>query len=330
MISDLDTIVQLFAAIYTTLAIDIQFFQRFWSQAYYHTVTQIVKEYGFCNSSKHQNAFEIHIKENADLLEKNSRKRGVFMFLFCLILLIYSAFEESEDYLHISFFSIFSLLIVPFCHYLLKKWNYIILLLLVLLFILIIPYQTSLEGYIPIIKNLSNVTFTKTIIIVTLIYPITWQLFSNWLYSIIYQKYLVEILNKEADDYQAAFKAISSGKRELLPDTYESTIVSIHFQDDNSADMPITELNKTLDNRLKEACKQPHFMTLIRYIRKKANEIKPIKDDDLLVKDINNSVVTEIPIPNSNENETHPNISTTIHSHNPKNYRPRKMQRKKR
>ncbi len=50
--NELDTITQLFAAIYVTLAVDIQFFQRFWSQTYYRTVTKIVAKYNFSKSTK--------------------------------------------------------------------------------------------------------------------------------------------------------------------------------------------------------------------------------------------------------------------------------------
>lgn len=104
--NDLDTITQLFAAIYITLAVDIQFFQRFWSQTYYHTVTKIIDKYNFNKSSKLQQELLSDIKQQATSWETSSRKRGILMFGFCLAVLIYATFEtptgSNDTYIRVS------------------------------------------------------------------------------------------------------------------------------------------------------------------------------------------------------------------------------------
>lgn len=88
MIQDIDTIVQLFAAIYLTLSIDVQFIQRFWSQSYLRTIDDIIDNYKFWSNAKAKDDFMSQITQDASGLEDSSRQRGAFMFVFCLVILI--------------------------------------------------------------------------------------------------------------------------------------------------------------------------------------------------------------------------------------------------
>ena len=126
--NDLDTITQLFAAIYITLAVDIQFFQRFWSQTYYRTVTEIIDKYNFNKSTKLQQKLLSDIRKQAISWETSSRKRGILMFCYCLIVLIYATFETPTDsdgtheYIRVILFSFFTFIVALFSHKLLNSW----------------------------------------------------------------------------------------------------------------------------------------------------------------------------------------------------------------
>lgn len=276
--NEIETITQLFAAIYITLAVDIQFFQRFWSQTYYHTVTKIIDKYNFSNSTRLQKELMSDIRHQAVKWEKSSRKRGILMFCFCFIVLVYASFElpidkdETHGYIRMIPFSFFTFVVALFSHRLLKSWWITFITGVFLLCILLFPYQKCFVNTCsPIIMKYCDVGLAKGFIICTLVFPILWQLFSNWLYSTIYTKYLVRLLNKESDDYKATIIAKRERNKTKLPTSYTSVMASLHISGE-------TEINNVLNERLKIACKYPKFCTLLRYIHQKDENIRPINE----------------------------------------------------
>lgn len=285
--NDLDTITQLFAAIYLTLAVDIQFFQRFWSQTYYRTVTKIVAKYNFSKSTKLQKELLSDIKQQATTWETSSRKRGILMFCFCLIVIIYASFETPTDsekaygYVRMILFSFCTLIAALFSHKLLNSWRCSLIIGLIVLCLLLIPYKAIFTKNFPNAQNIIDVECAKIIIICTLGIPILWQLFSNWLYSAVYTKYLVKLLNKEAGDYKATIIAKRERDSSKLPESYKSVMASLQISGETDEDVQITEINNVLNQRLKEACKYPNFCTLLKSIRQKEEDISPINDEEL-------------------------------------------------
>lgn len=314
--NNLDTITQLFAAIYVTLAVDIQFFQRFWSQTYYRTVTKIIAKYNFNKSSKLQQELLLDIKQQATSWETSSRKRGILMFCFCLIVLIYAIFEtrtndDTYEYIRVTLFSFSTLIITFFCHKLLSSWIGLLIIGGFLLCTLLIPYQGILIKYFPNVQNIINAEFAKIIIICTLGIPILWQLFSNWLYSTVYTKYIVKLLNKEACDYKATIIAKRERDSSKLPESYQSVMASLQISGETDEDVQITEINNVLSQRLKEACKYPSFCTLIKSISQKGEDISPIDKDELKDRLNYNEPVNNRPPTNNPSNPSlNPNQNT--------------------
>ena len=306
--NDLNTITQLFAAIYVTLAVDIQFFQRFWSQTYYRTVTKIVAKYNFSKSTKLQKELLSDIKQQATTWETSSRKRGILMFCYCLIVLIYATFETPTDsdgipeYIQVILFSFFTFIAALFSHKLLSSWLSSLIIGGLLLCLLLISYQETFIKHFPNALNIANIELTKIIIICTLGTPILWQLFSNWLYSTIYTKYLVKLLNKEADDYKATIIAKRERDSSKLPESYKSVMASLQISGETDEDIQITEINNVLNQRLKDACKYPSFFTLLKNICQKGEDISPIDDDELRGRLNYNEPVTNRPPTNRSPN----------------------------
>lgn len=304
--NDLDTITQLFAAIYITLAVDIQFFQRFWSQTYYHTVTKIIDKYNFNKSSKLQQELLSDIKQQATSWETSSRKRGILMFGFCLAVLIYATFEtptgSNDTYIRVILFSLFTFIVALFSHKLLSSLISSIIIGLILVCLLLIPYQGAFIKHFPNLLNIANVEFAKIIIISTLGIPILWQLFSNWLYSTIYTKYLIKLLNKEADDYKATIIAKRERDSSKLPESYKSVMASLQIAGETNEDVQVTEINNVLNQRLKEACKYPSFYTLLKSISQKEEDISPINEEELKDKLNYNEPVSNRPLTRNSSN----------------------------
>lgn len=307
--SDLNTITQLFAAIYMTLAVDIQFFQRFWSQTYYRTVTKIITKYSFSKSTKLQQELLSDIKQQATTLETSSRKRGILMFCFCLTVLIYASFEtptDSDDthgYIRMIFLSFFTFIVFWFSRKLLSSWIFSLITIVILLCLLFIPYQETFIKHFPHAIAIINVRLSKIIVICILVIPISWQIFSNWLYSTVYTKYLVKLLNKEAADYNAAIIAKREKDSSKLPESYKSVMASLYISGETNEDVQITEINNKLSQGLKEACKYPSFCTLLKSISQKGEDISPINEEELRDKLNYNEPVNDRPqTSNSPEN----------------------------
>lgn len=317
--NDLDTITQLFAAIYITLAVDIQFFQRFWSQTYYRTVTEIIDKYNFNKSTKLQQKLLSDIRKQAISWETSSRKRGILMFCYCLIVLIYATFETPTDsdgtheYIRVILFSFFTFIVALFSHKLLNSWLSSLITGGLLLCLLLIAYQETFIKHFPNALNIANVELTKIIILCTLGTPILWQLFSNWLYSTVYTKYLVKLLNKEADDYKATIIAKRERDSSKLPESYKSVMASLHISGETDEDVQITEINNVLNQRLKKACKYPSFFTLLKNISQKGEDISPIDEDELRGRLNYNEPVTNRP-PTNNSSNPSQNPDRNTHS----------------
>lgn len=282
MIQDIDTIVQLFAAIYLTLSIDVQFIQRFWSQSYLRTIDDIIDNYKFWSNAKAKDDFMSQITQDASGLEDSSRQRGAFMFVFCLVILIYSSFTRQENHtdnvLHIqlALFVVGTLFIVISSWLKSYKWWHLIVSFIILLAILLVPYGETAAKECPWLTSVCTKISVKTAIILALIVPIAWQLFSNWMCSTVYKKYLVEKLNTETDDYILALDAVKTKDKTKLPEKYRGVIVDIHFC--TTGDTPITQLKNALNGMLSNVCRRPSISVLLRYIFKKQQSIKVIEN----------------------------------------------------
>ena len=292
--SELDTFVQLFAAFYVTLSVENQIFRQFWTPAYYKTVINLMPQYGFRNSSRFHQQFIDRIQELSHDLETESRKKGACMLMVCIVLLGYSIFfpEDSETpvfhYLSLTTYAILSLVGIICSHYWFKRWRYVVLYGLFSLFLAIIFFFffkkwlysiDTQESY----KELWEVV-TKTCIILVLILPIVWQLFINWLYSEVYQRHLISLLNTEADLYRRFWKAYFKGEQSGIPDAYKDVLLAA-FMNGTSLDLKVTEITRTLYERLLKACNRPRIRELLCYVGKTCEGIKSI-DNELELHDL--------------------------------------------
>ena len=106
MISDLNTFVQYFAALYFTICIDSVVTRRFWSPDYYKLVIKTIEMYDFKQSKNIRYNLYNQIKNTATALKDKSMKRGVFMLLLCVSIMLYSAFEKecnNFEYIYVIF-----------------------------------------------------------------------------------------------------------------------------------------------------------------------------------------------------------------------------------
>lgn len=300
---EMDTFIQLFAAFYVTLSVENQIFRQFWTPAYYKTIINLMPKYGFRYSTRLQRQFTQNIQELSRDLETESRKKGACMLLVCIVLLSYSIFLPDSTTIPVSHilsltaYVILAFTGIVFSQYWFRRWRYVVIHgTLSLLVAIAVGYIYKKWGY-PINDPLDShkvllANITKTCIISVLIFPIIWQLFINWLYSEVFQRHLIRLLNSEADLYRKFWGAYMRNDQNGIPSEYGGIIIAA-FMDGRSGDLQITDATNTLYDRLLSACTRPRIRELLCYIGKNCEEIRPIGMVDLnYLPDVNEQVPT--------------------------------------
>ena len=207
--SGFNSLVQLFAAVYLTMSFDSQFLRQFWAQDYKKKINDEFNSIEMPEPAKEVS--KNYAISTAQYEERRMRKRGTFMFVLMVFLLIVIGFEQGivsyTGYRGLLFcylfFSIVMGLLNCFDEDIMKRWlwEYIILFALILLFctaIITLPFFNCYES----VKNEFSFGFkvaVKVLLILTIIAPATVQLFRNWLYGKYYlpqvKSDILEIVN---------------------------------------------------------------------------------------------------------------------------------------
>ncbi len=271
MISDLNTFVQYFAALYFTICIDSIVTKRFWSPDYYRLVVKTIEMYEFKQSKNIRQKLYNQIKCVANSIRDKSMKRGVFMLMLCISIMLFAAFEQKDnDYAHILYSYLLVIYIVIFINskLLFKNW---LRLLLSFMFPIILYFMGELFE-----QKLTNFCFDNTsspiwcksfcnflhlviinnpklITCIILIIPIIYQVFINWLYSHAYLKHIHYNLNEEYVKYDHALQAMRTGDNNMVDSVYNAFFAKAYFAN-NGQDTVITEFNEIVVERIMIAC----------------------------------------------------------------------------
>jgi len=270
MISDLNTYIQYLAALYFTICIDGAFFRRFWSPDYYKLVTDTIGHYKFQQSQILKDKLDKAIREQANLLQDRSVKRGVFMLVVCIFILVYSAFElnyQNDASRCMEWFPLLCgtewvTLSVILSAYFLVRWRWVggniaiaIAIFLLMKFVGVVTTENN--------SSFSWVCYLKVYLVVFLIAPIVYQVYINWLYSQAYVQHLVSELNSEYEKYLKTNKGIRNKDKSLADECYLKVFADSYF-DNNGQDVVITNFNQAVLKRLINACKPPKAYVLVK------------------------------------------------------------------
>ena len=210
MISNLSSLIQLFAAIYLTMCFEDTFLSRFWTQNPFNKINETLEQSHLLDD------VGLILKDRAKSLqesfEKRMRKRGTFMFLVTVFLLFVIGFEKGiathTGYLGLScsyiLFAIATVAIFICDRRLMKEWGvgyrntliflgfYTLMIIVVPLFPCYGPFRMQFCFLLKLIAKLS--------IIFAIVFPVVWSLYVNWLYSNYYLKYVISELEGVDDD----------------------------------------------------------------------------------------------------------------------------------
>jgi hypothetical protein len=310
--SDLNTLIQFFAAIYVTISLDNVLLRRFWSPNLYGIAKKALGKFDFALSTPLRESLICDIKQSANRVDRQSRQRGCFVLINCIYLLIYIAFENrltdrydeiiySEYYIRLC-----SLAATIFCSigiyiYGIFKWNQwrgIVksCLLVVVIYILfyIISSLVWQDEWALILYNNRLILFIKMLVLLCISLPIIMRLTLNWIYSEVFIDSLTASLSIENDKYMKTRKGIDEKDSSLCDPAYSGVITNLFVQNSHNADLQDSEFKKALVDRLIVACKFKPSWELLRYYfihRKDADNAKDDKTSNVT----NNSIEYALP-----------------------------------
>ena len=245
------------------------------------------------------------IKSNANLIERQSRNRGIFVLIYCLIIMICMGIEKNECnnvaflpafYLKIAFISI----IVIICTFLSQIWHkriiYTFIIWAFIIFLSIITDFNISTTNIWIIRIQRNIGY---LILSIILIPLFYQLYINWLYSIKYYGLLVENIRHE---HQIYTKAMQASCREDVPAEYKDAITKTFFDTQstpaNQQDIKVSNILSEFKNRLLISIQLPSFYAISKFAFRTI-----LKKEELEIPSYQESQINgeEIPIPSSQE-----------------------------
>lgn len=252
MISNLSSLIQLFAGIFLTMCLDNKVLRRFWTKDNPDRITVAFENLKMPEEVK---PFAKTPTESlSKSFENRTTKRGTLMFILSVFLLIVIGFEKGiathTGYLGLScsyiLFAIATVIYFMCDRSIMKEWlvgyrNIFYLLVGYFFLIIVVPFFPWYRPW-GMQFSLWLKIIAKVCIVIAIILPVVWSLFVNWLYSKYYLNYVVSEVTTEIDDYNLALNYDPSYNHidEIKP--YYRDLAIKHFTTKNDA--PLLEVFK--------------------------------------------------------------------------------------
>ena len=256
---NLNTLIQLIAAIYITIALDDVLFNRFWTPNIYKTTISILKKYNLVQPTVYETKFKRDLELRFRTLESITRKRGFFNVSICIFFLIYNAllalpdFNMQYPFIIYMLTFIFVYAVILFSGFFFKRGWSLCLCLVILLIILScgIKFFNNQNYSSPTINNISE-SIKILVVVFLLILPILYQLLLTWIYSKGYSQYLQYYIDKEASLYNKAKEALIKHDDTLIPEEYKNCFATTALS--RTQDIQLTRIDEHLYDKLKKIC----------------------------------------------------------------------------
>lgn len=283
MISNLSSLIQLFATIYLTMSLDNEFLVHFWAPNYFTKIDEAFESFDLPQEAK-----QVAISSTTPIaksFEKRMMKRGIFMFVISVFLLIIIGFEKGlvahTGYLGLSCsYILFAIITICFFFYdrvflegPLYGYSRVSFFLAFYVFlILLVPYS-AWYGSFWMQFSFEFKVVAKVLIVIAIVLPVIWQLFVNWLYSYYFSTYVIPKLSKEVDEYKKAlrFDVIHDDVKDLKTCYQELIIQRLTAQ---SEDLSIELFLKEFKNEVSKIDFYPVYPKLLLIVNKELHKEK--------------------------------------------------------
>lgn len=243
MLGDYSSFLEFTAGIYATICFD-DVLNNVWSSRYYSNTSKVFDEIKVEYYPNLSNELKQKNKEWVDALKKPMIRRASFMLLMLLTLLCFVGFEEEWKCTNLSFPQIHLSLIcdvifiliayfVVFRKLVFCNWWWFcfsVVLLLPVSYVMYLYCGDKEEMFIYSEK------YFCAIVVVFVLIPIAWQLFSSWVYSYLYTNHIKLKIPKALSDYQIAIGLSDKKDKSKLPSKYREVFFDTALVGDTCVD----------------------------------------------------------------------------------------------
>lgn len=275
MMGNLSSYIELFAAVYLTISLDDLLLKRFWTPDYRKDMENSFQSISMPEVAKEQ-TLDKSIRISS-LEESRSRKRGAILFGYSILLLILIGLEgcftfsgKNIEAIGISLYAALIIAIFLFDGLLLRTgWQVLIssfmtpsLVIIICLLLSSCPRYTK---WLYMDATVNVKVFTSCIIVITMLAPVLWQLFRNWLYTRYYLLYVVEQTTIKAKEYNYAvsYDHSKGDKMTKVAQPYIDYVADVMAQ--GGQDRMITPFLNTLLDELSKINFVPKLFSLVRH-----------------------------------------------------------------
>ncbi|WP_144025133.1 hypothetical protein [Bacteroides sp. An322] len=278
MISDLSSFVELFAAVYITMAVNNDFCSNFWTPQYYKEMESLLNQYNFPWSSSMSEKLNDTIKKNYNKVQKKARLKGTILLALCVFVLILMGFENETNCHDKSFYSpilyciLFTFIVIVLSKYILRSWRWVLGIIIIDGLILSIA-QLYTNCYIN--NNLAinfMYDYKKYLLIFIIIYPIFHQMYIYWMFSSIYKGYLKHRVCIEFQKYTSSMEGIKNKQKEKVDKIYLDQWTDSMFSS-AGGDITNTDFNNILFQQLLKSATPTHIDLLKSWIKFKIKQL---------------------------------------------------------
>ena len=274
MIDNLSSYIELFAAVYLTISLDDLLLKRFWTPDYKQKMDDAFKSIGMPELAKSQTLERA--SQISSIEETRSRKRGVILFSFSVLLLILIGLEDGFGFSNTNTEAI-GIVFTAFLYYIVFIFDGIFLKTgwRVLFYVFCTPLVVVCSGCL-LMSNSPTKAFlqssvgklaflSKVVIVLALLTPVLWQLFRNWIYTRYYLLYIVEQTTIKTEEYTYAvnFDTSKGNKMTKVAKPYMDFVAETIAQ--KNQDRAITNYLNTFFSELSSINYAPNILPLLRY-----------------------------------------------------------------
>lgn len=275
MVSDLSSLVELFAAVYITMAVNNDFCSNFWTPQYYKDMDALLKQYGFLLSTPMSEKLSMAIKSNYESVQQAAHRRGTLMFLLCVCTLVFMGFEDESKGCGVVFYApllyayLLTVAFLAFSQFLLSSWRGVFataLLYFVIFFACTHCARMADNVFIQVVCK-----YCKSIVVLVVVIPVFYQLYVNWIYSSVYKGYLKNKVGIEHKRYSDSIEGIKNKKKEKVDKVYLEKWTDVMFS--SSGDDTITGFSTVLFDKLLKAATPSQFCLIKSWLKHKLKAV---------------------------------------------------------
>lgn len=136
MIASFSSLIEFFAAVYVTMAINSDICENFWTPQYYKEMDSLLRTYKFSTSSVSNSELINSVKSTYEKIQGYAKRKGAIMLFFCILTLVYIGFENDttnyelalNHYKPLFYSQIIIATIICLSNWFLRSWRWVVFL----------------------------------------------------------------------------------------------------------------------------------------------------------------------------------------------------------